>query len=114
VLVETARRFVAVFYQEPMSGKRVGQAMLAGQRALKMDTFRGKVFTGELRLEDWFVPVLFQEEQDPNSSASCRPNKSSPSSLSRENRPLAGCLRAGTRVRRPQPGVADRRAASRR
>ena len=65
VLVETARRFVAVFYQEPMSGKRVGQAMLAGQRALKMDTFRGKVFTGELRLEDWFVPVLFQEEQDP-------------------------------------------------
>jgi tetratricopeptide (TPR) repeat protein len=65
VLVETARRFVAVFYQELMSGERVGQAMLAGQRALKMDTFRGKVFTGELHLEDWFVPVLFQEEQDP-------------------------------------------------
>jgi tetratricopeptide (TPR) repeat protein len=65
VLVETARRFVAVFYQELMSGKRVGQAMLAGQRALRMDTFRGKVFTGELHLEDWFVPVLFQEEQDP-------------------------------------------------
>jgi tetratricopeptide (TPR) repeat protein len=65
VLVETARRFVAVFYRELMSGQRVGQAMLAGQRALRMDTFRGKVFTGELRLEDWFVPVLFQEEQDP-------------------------------------------------
>jgi tetratricopeptide (TPR) repeat protein len=65
VLVETARRFVSEFYRELMIGKRVGQAMLAGQRALKVDTFRGHVFTGELHLEDWFVPVLFQEEQDP-------------------------------------------------
>jgi hypothetical protein len=64
VLVETAHRFVAEFYVELLAGKRVGQAMLAGQRALKMDSFRGKVFTGELRLEDWFVPVLFQETQD--------------------------------------------------
>jgi tetratricopeptide (TPR) repeat protein len=65
VLVETARRFITEFYKELLSGKRVGQAMLAGQRALKSDTFRGKSFTGELHLEDWFVPVLFQEEQDP-------------------------------------------------
>ena len=40
--------------------------MLAGQRQLKDDTFRGKIFSvGELRLEDWFVPVLFQEKDDP-------------------------------------------------
>jgi tetratricopeptide (TPR) repeat protein len=65
VLVETARLFIGEFYKELLTGKRVGQAMLAGQRALKSDTFRGKTFTGELRLEDWFVPVLFQEEQDP-------------------------------------------------
>jgi hypothetical protein len=65
VLVETARRFVSEFYRDLMSGKRVGQAMLAGQRTLKADTFRGKVFTGDLHLEDWFVPVLFQEELDP-------------------------------------------------
>ncbi|SPF34268.1 TPR domain protein [Candidatus Sulfopaludibacter sp. SbA4] len=64
VLVETARRFVAKFYEELMGGKRVGQAMLAGQQILKSDNFRGKVFNLELRLEDWFVPVLFQEEQD--------------------------------------------------
>src|ERR1700730_14576010 len=44
VLVETARRFIAEFYQELLSGKRVGQAMLAGQRALKSDSFRGKTF----------------------------------------------------------------------
>ena len=65
VLVETARPFIAAFYKELLTGKRVGQAMLAGQHALKLDNFRGKTFTGELHLEDWFVPVLFQEEQDP-------------------------------------------------
>jgi tetratricopeptide (TPR) repeat protein len=65
VLVETARRFVSAFYGELMNGQRVGQAMLAGQRALKNDTRRGRSFAGEFHLEDWFVPVLFQEEQDP-------------------------------------------------
>jgi len=65
VLVETARRFVTAFYQELMTGARIGQAMLAGQVELKKDDRRGKSFIGELRLQDWFVPVLFQEEQDP-------------------------------------------------
>ena len=65
VLVETAKRFVETFYPELMKGRSVGEAMLAGQRALFQDKFRGKTFTGDLRLEDWFVPVLFQEEQDP-------------------------------------------------
>ena len=66
VLVETARRFVEVFYQALAEGKRVGDAMLAGQRQLKDDTFRGRIFgAGELRLDDWFVPVLFQEKDDP-------------------------------------------------
>ncbi len=33
---------------------------------LKDDTFRGRIFgAGELRLEDWFVPVLYQEKDDP-------------------------------------------------
>jgi tetratricopeptide (TPR) repeat protein len=65
VLVETARRFISVFYQKLLSGERVGQAMLAAQQALKADPRRGKAFTGELKMEDWFVPVLFQEETDP-------------------------------------------------
>ena len=39
--------------------------MRAGQQALARDASRGKVFTGELLLQDWFVPVLFQEERDP-------------------------------------------------
>jgi tetratricopeptide (TPR) repeat protein len=66
VLVETARRFVEAFYRTLAAGQRVGDAMLAGQRALKDDTFRDRIFgAGELRLEDWFVPVLYQEKDDP-------------------------------------------------
>ncbi|MCX6926197.1 MAG: CHAT domain-containing protein, partial [Verrucomicrobia bacterium] len=65
VLVETARRFISTFYQKLLGGERVGQAMLAAQQALKADPRRGKAFTGELKMEDWFVPVLFQEETDP-------------------------------------------------
>ena len=66
VLVETAHRFVKAFYQELAQGKRVGAAMIAGQRELHRDTNRGKVMgAGELHLQDWFVPVLYQEQQDP-------------------------------------------------
>lgn len=66
VLVETARRFVRAFYRELAEGKRVGAAMIAGQRELYGDANRGKMMgAGELHLQDWFVPVLYQEEQDP-------------------------------------------------
>ncbi len=66
VLVETARRFVEAFYQELARGARVGQAMLVGQQALEADTYRGQIMgAGALHLQDWFVPVLYQEEQDP-------------------------------------------------
>lgn len=66
VLVETARRFVENFYDTLTEGKRVGDAMLAGQRNLKDETFRGDIFgAGELHLQDWFVPVLYQEKDDP-------------------------------------------------
>jgi tetratricopeptide (TPR) repeat protein len=66
VLIETARRFVRAFYRKLAEGKRVGAAMIAGQRELHGDANRGKMLgAGELHLQDWFVPVLYQEEQDP-------------------------------------------------
>ena len=66
VLVETARRFVEAFYTGLARGQRVGDAMLAGQMALYDDTNRGKVMgAGALRLQDWFVPVLYQDKDDP-------------------------------------------------
>jgi DNA polymerase III delta prime subunit len=65
VLVETARRFVESFYRELAAGSRVGKAMLAGQRELKSNSFRLKIFgAGRLDLQDWFVPVLYQEKED--------------------------------------------------
>lgn len=65
VLVETAKRFVGSFYGELATGSRVGEAMLAGHKALYGDTDRGKVFgAGKLVMQDWFVPVLYQEEDD--------------------------------------------------
>ena len=66
VLVETVRRFVQAFYAALSRGERIGDAMLAGQRQLKNDTFRASIFgAGDLKLEDWFVPVLFQQRDDP-------------------------------------------------
>ncbi|UCH94270.1 MAG: CHAT domain-containing protein, partial [Candidatus Aminicenantes bacterium] len=65
VLIETAKRFVKSFYWELVKGSRVGKAMLAGQRTLKGNTFRLKIFgAGRLDMQDWFVPVLYQEKED--------------------------------------------------
>jgi tetratricopeptide (TPR) repeat protein len=65
VLVETAHRFVRAFYGELARGARIGTAMLAGQQALQTDTYRGRIMgAGDLHLQDWFVPVLYQEAQD--------------------------------------------------
>lgn len=66
VLVETAKRFVEPFYGALAAGQRVGDAMLAAQAALYGDPYRGKIMgAGALLLQDWFVPVLFQEALDP-------------------------------------------------
>ena len=66
VLVETARRFVEPFYKSLAAGQRVGDAMLAGQIALYDDPYRFKIMgAGDLELQDWFVPVLYQDEADP-------------------------------------------------
>jgi tetratricopeptide (TPR) repeat protein len=66
VLVETARRFVEPFYRSLAEGQRVGDAMLAGQEALYGNPYRFKIMgAGDLALQDWFVPVLYQDEDDP-------------------------------------------------
>ncbi|WP_338848131.1 CHAT domain-containing protein [Massilia sp. W12] len=66
VLVSTARRFVETFYHSLAAGQRVGDAMLAAQQDLAANTVRGRVFgEGDFHLQDWFVPVLYQEQSDP-------------------------------------------------
>lgn len=66
VPVETARRFVEAFYRSLAEGQRVGHAMLAGQIALYSDPYRFEILgAGKLNLQDWFVPILYQEKDDP-------------------------------------------------
>ncbi|HRI61079.1 MAG TPA: CHAT domain-containing protein [Saprospiraceae bacterium] len=66
VLVTTAEKFATAFYQRLAEGALIGSAMLAGQQALYADPVRMDLPDGDkLRLQDWFVPVLFQEKKDP-------------------------------------------------
>jgi hypothetical protein len=66
VLVTTASKFVETFYKEIANGARVGKAVLDAQSALARNTHRGKIpGAGDLHLQDWFVPVLYQDETDP-------------------------------------------------
>jgi tetratricopeptide (TPR) repeat protein len=103
VLVETARRFVEAFYAALARGARVGDAMLAGQRQLKDDTFRGRIFgAGELRLEDWFVPVFYQEKEDPQLF------KTTPAKQTREDFKVALAARLGDLPPAPETGFIGR------
>jgi hypothetical protein len=66
VLVVSAELFVREFYLKLAQGGRIGEAMLAGQRALMNDKSRFDDDTGDgFMIEDWFVPVLYQEREDP-------------------------------------------------
>ncbi len=103
VLIETARRFVEAFYAALARGTRVGDAMLAGQRQLKDDTFRGQIFgAGELRLEDWFVPVLYQEKDDPQLF------KTTPAKQTQEDFQTALAVRLGELPPVPETGFIGR------
>jgi tetratricopeptide (TPR) repeat protein len=103
VLVETARRFVAEFYRALAQGRRVGDAMLEGQRALEGDKSRGRIFgTDELRLHDWFVPVLYQEKDDPQLF------KTVPARQTREDSQAALAARLGDVPPEPETGFVGR------
>ena len=66
VLVVSAELFVGEFYRQLAQGQRIGEAMLAGQRALMTDSARFDNDRGDgFFIEDWFVPVLYQERADP-------------------------------------------------
>ena len=112
VLVETARRFVGPFYKALLEGERVGQAMLAGQKALHDDSNRGRGFGGDLKLQDWFVPVLFQEETDPQlvrqvpAAAGAGRDPEAAPACGRES-----ARAAAAQLRGPEPGATGRRAA---
>jgi len=66
VLVESARRFVQAFYASLAQGQPMGGAMQSGQLALAGDSYRLDVMGADrLHMQDWFVPVLYQDVADP-------------------------------------------------
>ena len=66
VLIETARRFVGTFYQQLAAGQRIGTAVLEAQKVLMQATDRINITgVGTLHMQDWFVPVLYQRDDDP-------------------------------------------------
>jgi len=103
VLVETAKRFVAEFYEALAEGRRVGDAMLQGQRVLEGEKSRGRVFgVDEFELHDWFVPVLYQEKEDPQLF------KILPSTQTREDAKTALARRLGHLPPPPETGFVGR------
>ncbi|HND87412.1 MAG TPA: tetratricopeptide repeat protein, partial [Saprospiraceae bacterium] len=99
VLVSTAEVFAKAFYAALAGGSRIGSAMLAGQRALHEDAVRGELPQGEkLRLHDWFVPVLYQEQKDP------RLVKEIPGAQSRQIMDAQRAARAGEVPDKPYGG----------
>jgi hypothetical protein len=106
VLVETARRFVEAFYESLAHGARVGDAMLEGQRRLKDDTFRARVFgVGELWLEDWSCRCSSRRKTTRSSSARHPPARRG-TTFSPRSRPGSAMCR-----KRPRP-VSSAAAAS--
>ena len=109
VLVETARRFVAVFYQALAAGKRVGDAMLAGQRRTRRTTPPAVASSvcGDLQLRRLV-------------RARALPGKGRPAAFQDHTREADGgglpirarhpsrrtAARAGNRLHRAQPGTA--------
>ena len=94
-------------------GARVGDAMLEGQRQLKDDESRGRVFgAGELRLQDWFVPVLFQEKDDPQLFAPRRRTADGGGYQGGLDNLRVVAPAAGDRLHRPQPRTARLAAAA--
>ncbi len=69
VLVPTTRKFVEAFYRDLAAGRSVAEATEGARRALLGDKHRLDIYRGgknePLDLNDWFLPALYQQSQDP-------------------------------------------------
>jgi tetratricopeptide (TPR) repeat protein len=70
VLSAAAQRFAAAFYQALVEGCRIGAAVDEARRALLLDPRRGAMAPSAetreewLTLQDWFLPVFYQQRDD--------------------------------------------------
>jgi tetratricopeptide (TPR) repeat protein len=68
VLVKTTEMLFGAFYENLVRGKGIGESLDNARRSLMQDPERGQRSRGQecftLRLEDWFVPTLYQSGSD--------------------------------------------------
>jgi tetratricopeptide (TPR) repeat protein len=60
VYAEAAKHFIGAVYREFVAGQSVAGAVAAGRRDLMANSLRPTV-KGDLALQDWLVPVLYQQ-----------------------------------------------------
>ena len=67
VRAASTRRFVDAFYRMLGQGRCISAAMAAAQSALRLHTLQDRLgepsVAGTAPLQDWFVPVLYQQEE---------------------------------------------------
>ncbi len=82
VLVVAAHKFVSAFYAALAAGLTVGQAVDEGRFALLQDVDRhtltrrdadDNLIEETVRLQDWFLPALYQQNDDPAIFAAAAP-----------------------------------------
>ena len=86
VLVTTAQELFAKFYERLVRGEGMGEALDNARRHLYLNQGRGERQRGEtrvtLKLQDWFLPALYQSGKDtPLLTSSSIPQVSSSASL---------------------------------
>lgn len=68
VLVKTTELLFGAFYGELVRGKGIGESLDNARRSLMQNPERGERSRGQerivMRLEDWFVPTLYQSGSD--------------------------------------------------
>ncbi len=79
VLVKTTEMLFGSFYGELVRGKGIGESLDNARRSLLLNPARGERSRGQarivMRLEDWFVPTLYQSGADVGMIADASPNR---------------------------------------
>jgi hypothetical protein len=63
VTVSAAERLIPKLYGDLFAGRPLGSAMLAGRRELAADKQRRAAFNETIELEDWLLPVAYQNRE---------------------------------------------------
>jgi hypothetical protein len=62
VTVSAARQFMEAFYREAFDGKRLSEVVTRARRRLTQDKRRDAYFGLQVELEDWMLPVFYENE----------------------------------------------------